>query len=354
MAAMLKCLNHATRARSSPPSPLVLSCARNTESIAGIDVKNLIKRLPYIRSLHLQIEQQRAELQRWRTWQPPGHFYSPIPSLEEVRQQARLIFDSSRTTLGAVDLNRLRQAELLEVFGSLCRDIPFPKTPREGFRYHFKNEYFSYADGVTLFCMLRHLQPRRVVEVGSGFSSALMLDTNDRFLGRSVKFTFIEPHPERLDSLIWDGDRDNTTILRHSVQSTPVSVFQSLQAGDVLFIDSSHVSKTGSDVNFLLFEILPVLAPGVHIHFHDVFHPFEYPEDWIQEGVAWNEAYLLRAFLQYNHAFEIQFFVSFVMRHLKERVAEILPLALLSEKERISLYSDAPGGSIWLLKTDAQ
>ena len=313
-------------------------------------MRDLIKKLPYIRGLHAEIERQRLELHRWRTWQPPGHFYSPIPSLDEVRQHAAQIFDSARTNLGAVDLHPARQAQLLEEFAGLCKDIPFPDDPGDGFRYHFKNEYFSYADGVTLFCMLRHTSPKRVIEVGSGYSSALMLDTNDRFLGRSVNFTFIEPHPERLESLIWDSDRARTTILRHSVQSTPISVFQALEAGDILFIDSSHVSKTGSDVNFVVFEILPVLAQGVLVHFHDIFHPFEYPEDWITEGVAWNEAYLLHAFLQYNQAFAIEFFVSYVMRHLHDRVAKIMPLALRSEKTKISLYNDAPGGSIWLVK----
>lgn len=314
-------------------------------------MKSLIRKLPYIRRLHRQIDEQRLELQRWRTWQPPGHFYSPIPSLAELRPRAARIFDMTATRLPAVDLNRERQAALLETFEPLYADIPFPEDPAAGFRYHFRNEYFSYADGVTLFCMLRHLRPKRVVEVGSGYSSALMLDTNDRFLGRSIRFTFVEPHPERLESLIWDADRAATTILRHPVQETPLSVFDELEAGDVLFIDSSHVGKTGSDVNFLLFEVLPRLARGVHVHFHDIFHPFEYPKGWIEEGVAWNEAYLLRAFLQYNHAFEIEFFVSFVMHHMKERAARVMPLALKSEKESISLYNDAPGGSIWLVKT---
>lgn len=314
-------------------------------------MRNIVKKLPYIRRLHQQIEQLRAELQRWRTWQPPGHFYSPIPSLEEVRRHEAEIFANDSSQLGAINLFEARQLQLLEVFASLCKDIPFTETPTEGLRYHFRNEYFSYADGVTLFCMLRHLRPKRVIEVGSGFSSALMLDTNDRFLGRSVDFTFIEPNPERLESLLWDTDRTSTKILRQSVQSTPLSVFRELHAGDILFVDSSHISKTGSDVNFLLFKVLPILAPGVHLHFHDVFYPFEYPRDWIYEGVAWNEAYLLRAFLQYNRSFEIEFFVSFVMRHLKGRVADIMPLALKSEKEQISFYNDAPGGSIWIIKT---
>ena len=161
-------------------------------------MRNLIKKLPYIRDLHAKIERQQLELQRWRTWKPPGHFYSPIPSLDEVRQHASQIFDGARTDIDAVDLNPARQAQLLELLAPLCKDIPFPEEPGAGFRYHFKNEYFSYADGATLFCMLRHIRPKRVIEVGSGYSSALMLDTNDRFLGRSVNFTLIEPHPERL------------------------------------------------------------------------------------------------------------------------------------------------------------
>jgi predicted O-methyltransferase YrrM len=316
-------------------------------------MRDLIKKLPYFRDLYAQIAQQQLELQRWRTWKPPGHFYSPIPSLDEVRRHAEQIFDSTRTDIGAVDLNPARQAQLLELLAPLYKDIPFGDQPRLGFRYHFKNQYFSYADGVILFCMLRHIRPKRIIEIGSGYSSALMLDTNDRFLDRSVDFTFIEPHPERLESLIWEIDRASTTILRQSIQSTPISTFKTLEAGDILFIDSSHVSKTGSDVNFLVFEILPAIAPGVLVHFHDVFYPFEYPEDWVAEGVAWNEAYLLRAFLQYNEKFSVEFFVSYVMRHLKDRVSQLMPLALKGENTKISLYEDAPGGSIWLIKTPA-
>lgn len=317
-------------------------------------VKQLIKSIPYIRRLYEEIARQRLELERWRTWKPPGHFYSPIPALHEIDQRAALIFDSSRTQLGALDLNAARQTELVDAFTSLHADIALPDEPAQGFRYHFRNEYFSYADGVTLYCMLRHQPPKRIVEVGSGYSSALMLDTNDRDLDRSVKFTFIEPHPERLESLLWEADRTQSRILRQPVQATPLSVFQELEAGDILFVDSSHVSKTGSDVNFLLFEVLPALAPGVRVHFHDVFYPFEYPKAWVHEGVAWNEAYLLRAFLQYNAAFRIEFFVSYAVRHMRDLVARSLPLALKSERENISFYDDAPGGSLWLLKTSAR
>ncbi len=111
-------------------------------------------------------------------------------------------------------------------------------------------------------------------------------------------------------------------------------------AGDVVFIDSSHVVKIGSDVAYILFHILPELQPGVIVHFHDILWPFEYPEDWLCEGRAWNEAYVLRAFLQFNEAFDILYFNSYIWHHHAERLQQKMPLCMKN-----------PGGSIWLQKT---
>jgi hypothetical protein len=216
----------------------------------------LLKHLSPCQRLHEQIERLSSELKKWRTWKPPGHFYSPIPSLEEVKAHEDKIFGEDANALHAINLDESRQSDLMEAFALHYRGIPFPEIATPGFRYFYRNEYFSYADAVTLYCMLRHVKPRRVVEVGSGFSSALMLDTNEKFLKRRIEFTFIEPHPERLESLILEGDNTSARILRQQVQETPVSLFQELQQGDILFIDSSHVGKTGSDVNYLLFEVL--------------------------------------------------------------------------------------------------
>jgi len=127
-------------------------------------------------------------------------------------------------------------------------------------------------------------------------------------------------------------------IIGDTVQSVPLDTFKKLQAGDILFVDSTHVSKTGSDVNHILFEILPVLNPGVIIHFHDIFYPFEYPKEWVLRGYNWNEDYILRAFLMYNNAYEIKLFPDYLHRHHKEVFAE-LPLT----------YKNT-GGSFWLEK----
>jgi predicted O-methyltransferase YrrM len=176
-----------------------------------------------------------------------------------------------------------------------------------------------------------------VIEVGSGYSSALMLDVADEFGLRDTRFVFVDPNPERLTAALREGDADRVEIVTTAVQDLGVAHFDSLRAGDMLFIDSSHVTKVGSDVNFLVFQVLPRLAEGVLVHFHDVFWPFEYPKEWVLGGRCWNEAYLLRAFLQYNSRFEIVLFNSFLARRHSGFVAATLPDVLPD-----------PGGSLWL------
>lgn len=118
-----------------------------------------------------------------------------------------------------------------------------------------------------------------------------------------------------------------------------IELFESLQANDILFIDSTHVCKTYSDVNRIFFEILPHLSSGVHIHFHDIFYPFEYPRKWVYEGRAWNEAYLLRAFLQYNSAFQVVLMNTYMEHFFDTFFDQNMPLCM-----------KAKGGSIWIQK----
>jgi Methyltransferase domain len=159
-----------------------------------------------------------------------------------------------------------------------------------------------------------------VIEIGSGYSSVALLDVNQRHLDNAIACTFVEPYPELLESLLRPGDRERIRIHPHPVQDVGREVVAPLRAGDVLVVDSTHVLKTGSDVNTILFEILPALASGVYIHFHDVFYPFEYPREWVYQERAWNEVYARRAFLQYNDAFEIVYFNHFFALFHAERL----------------------------------
>lgn len=153
-----------------------------------------------------------------------------------------------------------------------------------------------------------------------------------------VDFTFIEPYPERLKSLL--TPHDNVRIIEEKLQDVDTDIFSSLQAGDILFIDSTHVSKIDSDVNLYLFNILPRLAKGVLIHIHDIPYPFEYYKEWIYNGRAWNEAYMIRTFLQFNTSFKIKFWGSYFENVHKELYFKHMPLC-----------AKCPGGSLWLEKT---
>ena len=214
-------------------------------------------------------------------------------------------------------------------------------------RYRFENPAFSYFDAIILYSMIRYLRPKRVIEIGCGYSSCVLLDTNERFFDNRIDCTFIEPYPQLLMSLLKEPDRSRITVIPTRLQDVESEVFLRLEPNDILFVDSSHVSKTGSDVNHAVFDILPRLAPGVYIHFHDIFHPFEYPKQWVYQGRSWNEAYLLHAFLQYNDAFAIQLSNSFIQHFHRDVVSRDMPLCLNYAKESIVPTS---AQSIWLKK----
>ena len=305
--------------------------------------------LPYVRGLAKENERLKAEVKKWQTWMPPGHYYSPIPSIPEIKGDNERIFKKHELFLSDIQLNENAQLELLGKLSAFNATQPFTREKAEQTRYYFENDFYSYADGIVLYSMLRHFQPKRVIEVGSGFSSALTLDVNEIFFDHKIKLTFIEPYPHRLETLMNERDREQSTVIVERLQDVSLSLFTELCDRDILLIDSSHVSKTGSDVNTLIFEILPRLQSGVFVHIHDIFFPFEYPKDWVLGGMAWNEAYLIRAFLQYNQAFEICFFTSFLMNCHKERVKHALPLAIKSEKDDPTM-KDTPGASLWIRK----
>jgi hypothetical protein len=274
-----------------------------------------------------RIAELEAALRRYELGWPPGHFYSPVPDFESVLADADRVF-ARPGALPGIDLRERHQFRMLSRLAPLAREAPFGTSP--GLRYHYENPNFRHADALALFALLRYLRPRRIVEVGSGYSSCVTLDANERFLGWSAACTFIEPFPGLLHSLIRPDDRQRVRILEQPLQKVDRSIFRQLTRRDVLFVDSTHVSKIDSDVNHLLFEILPSLRPGVRVHFHDVFYPFEYPQVWIEQGRAWNECYLLRAFLQYNPRFRIELFNNWLQQTHPGLLESALPGASAS------------------------
>jgi predicted O-methyltransferase YrrM len=287
-----------------------------------------------------EAKQQLEELLRNQPLYPPGHYYSPVPDLDAARRQTARIWPPALPELPGIDLNVPGQLALLKEFGRLYPDQPFSSDDQPGLRYRLDNEMYGYGDGLTLHFMLRLRQPARVLELGSGWSSAAMLDTDERFLDSRTEFTFVDPYPQRLNRLLRDSDAERVRVLETGAERLPIDEFSRLQSGDLLFIDSSHVSKVGSDVNHLVLDVLPQLSPGVIIHVHDVFYPFEYPREWVMEGRAWNEAYLLRAYLTNNPRTKVLWFGDYLRKFHQDDIAAAMPLATAN-----------PGCALWLEQT---
>ena len=266
---------------------------------------------------------------------PPGHYYSPIVDTAELRSRFP---GSTPSSLPDIAIDDEAMTALWRELLPAIQSAPFPEQATPPFRYHFANPNFSYTDGMVLYAMLGKFKPGRIVEIGSGFSSACIVDTLDRTDRRGVSVTFIEPDTTLLKQVVGNDRLKQCFVHPIAVQKSDGRVFERLEANDVLFIDSTHVLKTGSDVCHELFGILPTLKPGVLVHFHDIFWPFEYGADWVlQDNRSWNEIYALRAFLSFNSAFEILFFNDYFTKKFRALCAEGRPDLLRNT-----------GGSIWI------
>lgn len=287
---------------------------------------------PVIQDLSEQVRKQGAF--------PAGHYYSPIPSQEDVLTYIKSR-DKPGRDLPGIKLNEEKQHELLHEYINFYKDLPFPEKQTPGHRYYYENDWFGYSDAIFLHSFLRKHLPKRIIEIGSGFSSAVMLDTIDGFFPQRPAISFVEPYPDRLISLFKDGDREQVRLIDKKIQAVLPDDLLALESGDLLFIDSSHVVKCGSDLQFLMFEILPHLRPGVFVHFHDVFYPFDYPPEWLMEGRYWNENYFLRAFLSYNSEWSIEFFNTYAHFMFGDLI-----------KDKMPLCAKNPGGSLYIKRNE--
>jgi len=292
----------------------------NTTNGKLVDAENHIKELTEVRvSLQDRLAELTDERQRLREildgfnsvqFVAPGHFYSPFPSKRDVEQH--LTHRQSRLReLPGIRMDDAEQLEMLERLKTYYPRVPFKGEPVAPSLYPAENPNYPYADAAILFCMLSYLRPKRLIEIGSGFSTCAILDTNRLSLESKTQVTSIDPDAALLRSLIGKS-ADPLTVIERKIQDLDLELIDQLDAGDVLFIDSSHVSKLDSDVNYIFFEILPRLNSRVVIHFHDIYAGFEYPDEWLTEGRAWSEAYLLRAFLEYNGRFRILLFFDYM------------------------------------------
>ena len=279
---------------------------------------------------------QRNPSERGRFFFPPGHFYSPLLDLERLKPAGEAFENDGAEDWRHVPLHEDEQRLLFDDLLSRFPVLPFPQQATPAFRYHSDNDWFPLPDAVTLSALVRREKPRRILEVGSGFSTAVVLDTLER-CGGDTEIICVEPHPERLKLLLRPGDEKRLTLLPRPVQDTPLDRFRELESGDFLFIDSSHVAKIGSDVSFIFLRILPLLKPGVWVHFHDIFYPQSYPIAWLREGRAWNESLFLRTFLIGHEGLKVRAFNNYA--------SFAFPSPLW---DRLPAFRERTGSSIWL------
>ena len=252
-----------------------------------------------------------------------GHFYSPIVSPGEVKARESYLW-AKTNSMGGIDLRELQQLELLDMLAPFAQTINYPvEKPKAEVGYFYANDQFPVLDAEFLHVFLCHLKPKTMIEVGSGFSSLVSAHVNQLLLGGSLNFTCIEPYPRQF---LIDGVAGITRLIQRKVEDIELEYFDNLESGDILFIDSSHVSKTGSDVNYLFFEVFPRLQQGVYVHIHDIFLPDEYPREWvIEQGRNWNEQYVLRAFLQFNTEWEVVWAANFMGTRHRAIVNKVFP-----------------------------
>ena len=279
----------------------------------------------------------------------PNHFYEPIPDLRHLPPR---LWDSPEDPPG-VDLNEDRQlallADLAERYGKEYDEFPTSATP-VAWEYHLANDQFSKVDAELLYSMVRHWRPKRVIEIGSGYSTRVAAQAirknGELDADYHCDLIAIEPFPSEI---LVRGFPGLTRLISTPVQDVPPALFETLEAGDILFIDSSHVAKIGSDVCFEFLRILPLVAPGVVVQVHDIFLPAEYPRHLIVDWHRfWNEQYLLQAFLAFNGDFEV--LLGACMLHLRhpDRLAEAIP-----SYRRVGWPTGLPPCSFWLRRKPA-
>lgn len=245
--------------------------------------------------------------------------------------------------LPGIDINESGQLDWLNQFEYASELTKIPLNPGANSTFYYGNPNFPEGDAECLYSMIRLKKPNVIIEIGSGFSTMmarLAIDQNKKDnLHYNCRHICIEPY-----EMAWLDEVAGVEVLRQRVEDVDTSIFSMLNENDILFIDSSHVIRPQSDVLIECLGILPSLNPGVLIHFHDIFTPFDYPDHWLLDEVKfWNEQYLLEAFLSCNQKFQVILALNFLNAKHRIKLEEKFPM-LQKQAQQIDPRS------FWILK----
>lgn len=257
----------------------------------------------------------------------PVHYYNPIPDTRLLKSKDELFTKPS--DLSGIDMN---EAEQIQLLNQICpqyhkeyESIPLNSNGNP-LEYYLNNGSFGFVSGQMHYCIIRHYYPKNIIEIGSGYSTLITLkaiNQNKKDRNSNTSFTSIEPYPHDYLDKITDT---SFTLIKHKAEEIPLRTFDQLGNNDILFIDSSHVSKFNSDVNYLMLEVLPRLNNGVIIHIHDIHFPFDYFKSYIlKEHLFWNEQYLVQAFLMFNNLYKVLWCGSYMTWKYADLLSEHFP-----------------------------
>jgi len=315
--------------REIESAPAALREIADEVTRGNIDMSELSQFIAAVMPRCLQSTKHRELFLNWESHGfhvTPVHFYEPIPNIRCLPETLW----SHPSELPGIKMNDSIQLELLRSHFTKFREEynNLPVEPPPGQKRPFRG-----VDALVAYCMIRHFQPRLTIEVGSGWSSLVLGQAAAR--NKNSALICIDPFPS---DVLRKGFHALQSLIEKKIQEIDLEFFSQLGSGDVLFIDSSHTVKIGSDVNYLFLEVLPRLRPGVIVHVHDIFMPFEYRRDWVlDEFRFWTEQYILQAFLTFNSEFDVLLANSYLNHYHQQELKAAFP----------SLSSWA-SGSFWM------
>ena len=270
------------------------------------------------KSLFLIWEQKGAHI-------TPVHFGEPAPDTRELKDE---LWARPSAMIG-IEMPDEEQLDLLSQLASTYRSEyeRFPAEPTASpSRYYLNNGMYLSADAEILYCLVRRLKPKRVLEIGSGFSTRLTAQAilkNREETGRDCELIAVEPYP---DEILRAGFPGLGRLIEAKAQDLPFSEVERLEENDILFIDSSHILNLGGDVQCEYLEWLPRLKPGVVVQVHDIFLPCQYPKAWAKEYFVFpNEQYLLQAFLAFNDRFRVLWAANYMSVNHPDQLEKAFP-----------------------------
>lgn len=255
------------------------------------------------------------------------HYYQPIPDEADLKGD----FFSKASGLPGVNMNEEKGLELLDKVFPLYLEEFRAQVPvhqadvADDKQFYLINGSYMAVDAHVYYAFIRYFKPGRIIEIGGGMSSLLAgiaCERNFKETGQRSRLTVIEPFPS---NALKEGFPGLSDLLEAKVQDVDLNLFASLGSGDILFVDSTHVLRAGGDVQLEYLEIIPRLAPGVLVHIHDISLPKPYPRVYFDNGLYWNEQYLLQAFLAFNSRFEVLWPGNYMMIKFPEKVCEVFP-----------------------------